>query len=242
VLVPPGKFRMGSPTDEAGHNPWEPNFDSEVLHEVTLTQPFDLGRYEVTQAQYQALTGNSPSGFKGDDNPVEQVTWDEARDFAVRLTGRRGDRHQYRLPTEAEWEYACRGGRPTSQPFGVGDGLARSSRDLNCNGNFPYAGAERGPDLHATCRVGSYAANALGLFDMHGNVWEWCADAYGPCPADSVTDPTGPPAGPNRVHRGGSWFDAVGNCRSALRANSPPGRRGNHIGFRLARTLPAGGK
>jgi formylglycine-generating enzyme required for sulfatase activity len=242
VLVPPGTFRIGAPEGEAGRNPWEPRFDSEVLHGVTLTEPFDLGKTEVTQAQYQALTGHNPSHFKGADLPVETVSWEEAQDYAARLTNRRGDHHLYRLPTEAEWEFACRGGRPSSQPFGVGGGRALSSREANCNGNFPYGAAAKGPHLGSTCPVGSYAANALGLHDMHGNVWEWCADCFGPYPQDRVTDPTGPAAGPTRVHRGGSWFDSAGNCRAAIRASSPQGRRGNHMGFRLARSVPSGGK
>ena len=130
VLVPPGKFLMGSPPDEEGKNGRYPN---ETLHEVTLTEPFDLGKYEVTQAQYAALTGKSPSYYKGSDRPVEQVTWDEADAFGRDLTKKLSDRHVYRLATEAEWEYSCRGGRPSSEPFGIGDGRSLTSRDANFN-------------------------------------------------------------------------------------------------------------
>jgi formylglycine-generating enzyme required for sulfatase activity/tRNA A-37 threonylcarbamoyl transferase component Bud32 len=239
VLVPPGRFLMGSPADE------EDRGSDEAQHEVTLTEPFDLGKTEVTQTQYQALTGQNPSKFQGPDLPVETVSWEEARDYAARLTTKRGDQHVYRLPTEAEWEYACRGGRPSSQPFGIGDGRALSSRQANFNGNSPYGGADNGPYLQTTSRVSSYPANALGLSDMHGNVWEWCADCYGPYPQGDVTNPTGPSEGSvpvYRVRRGGSWFGSAGHCRAALRPGFEPGFRGSNLGFRLARSVPSGGK
>jgi formylglycine-generating enzyme required for sulfatase activity len=235
VLVPPGRFFMGSPWTEVGRG-------DETLHEVTLTEPFDLGKTEVTQAQYRALTGDNPSHFRGDDLPVESVRWGEARDYADLLTKKRGDQRVYRLPTEAEWEHACRGGRPSSQPFGVGDGKTLSSREANFNGNSPYAGAGTGPYLEATCRVGSYPANALGLSDMHGNVWEWCADWTGPYPAGSVTNPTGPGEGSRRVFRGGCWSYEGKGCRAAIRAWGELWARTNALGFRLARTVPVGGK
>jgi formylglycine-generating enzyme required for sulfatase activity/tRNA A-37 threonylcarbamoyl transferase component Bud32 len=240
VLVPPGTFRMGSPADETDRG------GDETLHEVTLTEPFDLGKTEVTQAQYQALTGENPSWSRGADKPVEQVSWEEARDYAVQLTKKWGDKHQYRLPTEAEWEYACRGGRSSSHPFGVGDGHALSSREANFDGNYPFGRAPKGPCLSSTCRVGSHDANALGLFDMHGNVWEWCADWYGPYPQGDVTNPTGPPDGSvrsrNRVNRGGGWSSGAGYCRAAYRTCNAPGFRISTLGFRLARSVPSGGK
>jgi formylglycine-generating enzyme required for sulfatase activity len=239
VLIPPGTFRMGSPGDEKGRA----RSDPETLHEVTLTEPFDLAKTEVTQAQYQALTGENPSKFKGDDKPVETVSWGEARDYAAKLTKKRSDQHLYRLPTEAEWEYACRGGRPSSQPFGIGDGTSLSSREANLIGD-PYGGADRGPYLKATCRVGSYTANALGLYDMHGNVAEWCADWYGPYPQGAVTNPSGPAEGSARVMRGGDWRYPAGGCRSAVRGRwvFAPDPRGDYLGFRLARSVPSGGK
>jgi formylglycine-generating enzyme required for sulfatase activity len=232
VLVPPGKFRMGSPEDEKDRD------KDETLHEVTLTEPFDLSMTEVTQKQYQALAGKNPSKFKGADRPVEQVSWTEARDWAVQLTTKRQDKHQYRLPTEAEWEYACRGGRPSADPFGVGNGHALSSREANFNGNFPYGGAPKGPYPGATSRVAAYEANPLGLFDMHGNVWEWCQDWFGPYPAGAVTNPTGPEEGSVRVFRGGCWGFGGASCRAADRGRSEPEERGSRLGFRLARSLP----
>jgi formylglycine-generating enzyme required for sulfatase activity len=236
VLVPPGKFLMGSPEDETDRS------DDETLHEVTLTEPLDLGKTEVTQAQYQALTGDNPSEFKGDDRPVETVTWNEARDCAAKLTEKRRDKYLYRLPTEAEWEYACRGGRSSSHPFGVYYGSALPAREANFNGNFPLSGAGKGPYLGSTCQVGSYAANALGLFDMHGNVWEWCEDWYGPYPQGAVTNPSGPLKGSNRVNRGGGWRSPGGLCRAAYRTSDAPGFRTSSLGFRLERSVPSGGK
>ncbi len=236
VLVPPGKFRMGSPEDEKDRS------RDETLHTVVLTEPFDLGKTEVTQAQYEALTGNNPSKFKGSDLPVEQVSWEEARDFGTKLTKERSDQHVYRLPTEAEWEYSCRGGRPCSQHFGIGDGRSLSSREANFVGNHPFGGADKGPFLLKTCPVGSYRANAVGLFDMHGNVLEWCADRYGPYPDGEVTNPTGPTEGPFRVDRGGCWLADGEDCRGARRTRSEPGSRFSYLGFRLARSVPSGGR
>jgi formylglycine-generating enzyme required for sulfatase activity len=236
VLVPPGKFHMGSPLDE------EDRSSDEKLHEVTLMEPFYLGKTEVTQVQYEALMGNNPSQLKGADRPVEQVSWEDARACAEKLTKKRDDKHLYRLPTEAEWEYSCRGGRPSSQPFGIGDGRALSSREANFNGDFPYGGADKGPNLKSTCRVGSYSANALGLYDMHGNVWEWCADWYGRYPSGAVTNPAGPTEGSDRVIRGGGWDYYARDCRAAGRGRFTPMLRNYFIGFRLARSLPSGSK
>jgi formylglycine-generating enzyme required for sulfatase activity len=176
---------------------------------------------------------------------VGTVSWQQARDYADRLTKERKDQHLYRLPTEAEWEYCCRGGRPSSKPFGVGEGRALSSREANFNGNYPYGGADKGPNLESTSRVGSYAANAFRLYDMHGNVWEWCVDWYGPYPVRDITNPTGPAAGTVRVFRGGGWrhvaewkVPAGGLCRAAFRdQEDKPGLRYSDIGFRLARAI-----
>jgi formylglycine-generating enzyme required for sulfatase activity/serine/threonine protein kinase len=254
VLVPPGRFLMGSPPDE------EDRTGDESLHEVTLTEPFYLGKTEVTQAQYKALMGSNPSKFRAVDKPVEQISWDQAQDYGVRLTKRRADKHVYRLPTEAEWEYCCRGGRPSTKRFGVGEGRALSSHAANFNGNYPYGGAHDGPDVESTCRVGSYPANALGLLDMHGNVWEWCADWYGAYPQGAIMNPTGPTEGSvydprweliwrefamtsrGRVIRGGSWGNDAWNCRAAHRSKSRPGKRSDLLGFRLARSLLSGAK
>jgi serine/threonine protein kinase/formylglycine-generating enzyme required for sulfatase activity len=223
-LVPPGKFLMGSPPNEMGKNG---RYHNESIHEVTLTQPFDMGKYEVTQAQYQALTGTSPSFYKGSDRPVEQVTWKDADAFGRGLTKKLSDGHVYRLATEAEWEYSCRGGRPVSVAFGVGDGRNLTARDANFNNA-----------VRETSNVGSYPANALGLCDMHGNVWEWCADWNEPYPNGPVTNPLRTTGGPFRVARGGCHNEPAPECRSALRQGSPEERRDCWMGFRLVRTMP----
>jgi sulfatase modifying factor 1 len=232
VLVPPGKFLMGSPLGETERE------KDEVQHEVTISHPFYLGKFEVTQEQYEAVTEANPSDLKGSDLPVEQVSWEEAGGFARKLTGKASNL-LYRLPTEAEWEYSCRGGRSSSSPFGIGDGSSLSSSQANFDGNYPYGGTGRGTYLAKTCRVGSYPANALGLDDMHGNVWEWCGDWYGEYPTGKVTDPTGLKEGSRRVFRGGSWNNSAGNCRAALRYGNTPDYRRAHLGFRLAR-VPSG--
>jgi formylglycine-generating enzyme required for sulfatase activity/serine/threonine protein kinase len=227
VLVPPGQFLMGSPPSEKGKNGRYPN---ETLHEVILKEPFDLGKYEVTQAQYAALTGKDPSYHKGSGRPVEQVTWDDADAFGRGLTKKLTDGHVYRLATEAEWEYSCRGGRPSSEPFGIGDGRSLTSRDANVNGTEGE-----------TVNAGSYAANALGLHDMHGNVWEWCADRIEPYSEEVVTYHLGVVGGPFRMARGGCYNEPAAECRSALRQGSPVERRDCWMGFRLARSVASAG-
>jgi formylglycine-generating enzyme required for sulfatase activity len=235
VLVPPGKFRMGSPESEAERS------KDETLHTVILTEPFDLGKYEVTQAQYAAVVSGAvtealrgkdkdPSDFKGGDLPVENVSWEEADLFGKELSKKLSDRHVYRMPTESEWEYSCRGGRPSSQPFGIGDGNLLSSADANVASDKIKS-------------VGSFGPNALGLYDMHGNVWEWSADRYGPYPDGEVTNPFGaddPKEAPNRVIRGGSWNSSAGYCRAANRTRYSPVHRYRSLGFRLARSIPSG--
>jgi formylglycine-generating enzyme required for sulfatase activity len=248
VLVPPGKFLMGSPKEEQdylvkmfGREPDEVAL--EWQHEVTLTEPFDLAKTEVTQAQYKALGLANPSDFKGDDLPVETVSWDDARRWAEKLTQKRADKYLYRLPTEAEWEYSCRGGRSPSQPFGVGDGRTLTSRQANFNGNHPYGKAEFGGHLEATCGVAKYDKNVLGLYDMHGNVQEWCQDNFAAYPRDAVTNPTGPDEKMRfPVYRGGCWVDRGYQCRAAERGFHLPGTRLAMLGFRLARSLPSGVK
>jgi formylglycine-generating enzyme required for sulfatase activity len=169
---------------------------------------------------------------------VEKVTWDEAREYTEKLTKKRSDQFVYRLPTEAEWEYACRGGRASSQPFGIGDGRTLSSAEANFDGDFPYGGGAKGKRIRSTCRVGSYPANALGLHDMHGNVYEWCADGYAEYPAGDVTNPRGPSdGGSTRVMRGGGWYFHGNICRAALRGSGSPMGRGDGLGFRIARVL-----
>jgi formylglycine-generating enzyme required for sulfatase activity len=236
VLIPPGRFLMGSPKGEADRR------SDEAPYEVTLRSPFYLARTEVTQEQYAALAGENPSTFKEAKRPVETVSWTKARQWLENWTAKRGDKHLYRLPTEAEWEYGCRGGRSSAQPFGVGDGRMLSSLAANFDGKFPYGGAAKGAFLQAPCPVASYAPNTFGLYDMHGNVWEWCADWYAIDPPGNATDPTGPPGGRVRVIRGGSWRDGAGSCRAAVRGGSLPAEWSKDLGFRVARSIPPRGK
>jgi formylglycine-generating enzyme required for sulfatase activity len=227
MRIPKGKFMMGSPESETDR------VKIETQHEVTISQNFYMGATEVTQAQWQKVMGNKPSNFEDDQLPVETVSWEEAVDFCNRLSEmpeeiRAG--RKYRLPTEAEWEYACRAGTTTTFHFGS----QLNGRQANCNGTFPYGTETRGPDLKKTTPVGKYPANAWGLYDMHGNVWEWCSDWYGEYPTGSVTDPIGPATGSIRVIRGGSWrLDAV-LCRSAFRGWNDPSFRSGNLGFRVA--------
>jgi formylglycine-generating enzyme required for sulfatase activity len=180
ALIPSGTFLMGSPDSEA-----ERSDNQGPRHQVTITRPFYLGVYPVTQRPYAAVMGINPASFNeanggGPDHPVENVSWDEAVEFCKRLSDRPEEKQSgrvYGLPTEAEWEYACRGGASFSSPFHYGASL--SSTQANFDGNHPYGGAARGPYLQKTSKVGSYKPNAFGLFDLHGNVWEWCHDWYG---------------------------------------------------------------
>ena len=244
VLVRPGKFLMGSPEGE------EARGSDEWRHEVELTQSFYLGVYPVTQEQYRQLTGvglgpshftrtgggkHRVAGLETGRFPVDNVSWYEALEFCRLLTAlpeeARGGR-LYRLPTEAEWEYACRAGTTTPFCFGA----SASSVRANFDGNFPYGGASRCLDLQRTERVGRYPANAWGFFDMHGNVGEWCADWYGKdyYRISPRRSPEGPAQGNGRVVRGGSWIASGRLCRSAQRVSSTPGSHYNFVGFRVA--------
>jgi len=227
MRIPKGKFLMGSPETEKERR------ENETQHEVTISQNFYMGATEVTQAQWKKVMGNNPSNFKGDELPVETVSWENAVEFCNRLSEMPEEKktgRKYRLPTEAEWEYACRAG--TTTPFHFGSQL--NGRQANCNGTVPYGTDTKGPDLEKTAPVGTYPANAWGLYDMHGNVWEWCSDWYGEYPAGSLTNPSGPATGSFRVFRGGSWrYDAV-DCRSADRNWYAPSGRIFDLGFRVA--------
>ena len=229
VKIPPGTFMMGSPASEADRR------DGKTQHKVTISQGFWMGQHEVTQAEYEQVMGTNPSHFKGGNLPVESVSWDEATEYCTRLTarertaGRLPQGHEYRLPTEAQWEYACRAGTTTATSFGN----SLSSSQANFNGNYPYQNGSKGPYLEKTTPAGQYSANAFGLYDMHGNVWEWCADYYGDYPSGPVTDPTGPPSGDDRVNRGGSWYSLGQDCRSAFRGGNSPGLRSGILGFRV---------
>jgi formylglycine-generating enzyme required for sulfatase activity len=238
ALIPAGKFTMGSPKMEMERD------DEELQHEVAITKPFYMGVYEVTQGQYQNVMGKNNSVFRlSVDHPVEQVPWRDAVDFCAKLSGRLDEQKAgrvYRLPTEAEWEYACRAG--TKTVFHGGNTL--SSKEANINGNHPYGGAEKGTLLNKTAKVGSYKPNAWGLYDMHGNVAEWCSDFYDPkyyknSPKD---DPKGPKEGVMhtgyrkdyfQVVRGGCWLDEARACRAAFRFRLQPSEPYRWVGLRV---------
>jgi formylglycine-generating enzyme required for sulfatase activity len=201
--------------------------EGQTAHKVTLTQAFELGVYEVTQEQYKKVMGTTPSEFKGPQKPVEQVSWDDAVEFCRKLSelpGEKSTGYVYRLPTEAEWEYACRAGTTTAYSFGD------SESEL---GDYAWYDKNSGKTTHP---VGGKKPNAWGLYDMHGNVFEWCHDWYGDYPSGSVTDPTGVASGSDRVYRGGSWYDYSVHCRSAYRGRNTPDLRGIHLGFRVLRS------
>jgi formylglycine-generating enzyme required for sulfatase activity len=232
------------------------------LHQVEITRAFYMGVHEVTQKQFKAVMGYNPSFFSTDgegledvtytwkpaggkdrvsgkeidDFPVENVSQDEAVQFCNRLTALAAEKEAgraYRLPREAEWEYACRGGASPSRLFHFGDSL--SSKQANFNGRHPYGGAGRGIFLGRTRKVAQHTKNAFGLHDMHGNVWEWCSDwfdtdYYRNSPR---RDPQGPSEGTSRVFRGGSWDDIGQNCRSAHRNADAPSFRSHSLGFRV---------
>ena len=220
--IPAGTFLIGSPETEKARG------EDETRHEVTLTQPFLIGKYPVTQAQWRAVMGSNPSYFQSDNLPVENVSWDDAQSFCVKVHEKTG--HTVCLPTDAQWEYSCRAG--TSTPFHFGQEL--NGTQANCDGNYPYGTTQKGPYLGKTSPVGSYPANAWGLYDMHGNVWEWCQDWYGDYPKQSVTDPRGPEVGSICVIRGRSWYYEAAYCRSASRNGLVPSYRFSWGGFRLA--------
>jgi len=222
IYCPPGEFMMGSPTSEEGRN------DDETQHRVRLTKGFWLGKYPVTQKQWQSVMGSNPSKFKGDDCPVEEVSWDDCQVFIKNVNAALGC--GARLPTEAEWEYACRAGTTTAYFWGN----ALNGDRANCDGNYPCGTKTKGPYLARTTPVGTYEANPWGLCDIHGNVCEWCADRYGDYPTGSVVDPQGPASGVDRVLRGGCWVSNARNCRSAHRGGDYPGDRSYFYGFRLS--------
>ncbi len=228
--IPPGTFMMGSPEGEAERS------SSETQHQVTLSQGFWLADTTCTQALWQAVMGENPSHFRGAERPVEQVSWEDAQRFLERLNVVLSD-GAFRLPTEAEWEYACRAG--TTTPFWFG--LQITPEQVNYNGKYPYAGGPTGLYRAETVPVQALPCNRWGLYQMHGNVWEWCQDWYGDYTSDAVIDPVGPDTGGPRVLRGGSGFDFGRLVRSAQRHAHPPGYRSHDLGFRLARGQGPGG-
>jgi formylglycine-generating enzyme required for sulfatase activity len=232
VLIPAGTFAMGSPPDEPGRA------NDEKEHGVTISTPFYLQTTEVTQRQWKQLMEENPSRFKfdncGDDCPVETVSWQEAQEFIKRLNEKEKT-DQYRLPTEAEWEFACRAG--TATPFNTGNCITTDRANYNGENPFKHSLADcpKGVNRKSTVRAGSFPPNAWGLHDMHGNVWEWCQDWEDGYPAGHVIDPKGPSSGKDRVLRGGSWLDEARNLRSARRFKSSPYYRDADFGFRLAK-------
>ena len=222
VWIPPGNFMMGSPRDEKVRQ------EDEIQHKVTLTKGFYMGVHVVTQEQWKEVMGNNPSHFKGEKNlPVEMVSWNDCQEFVKKL--REKDKKLYRLPTEAEWEFACRAG--TTTPFHFGDTI--STDQANYVGEAVYSDGKKGVWRKKTTPVGNFPPNAWGLHDMHGNVWQWCQDWHGDYPQNDVVDPQGPNEGQYRVYRGGSWGDGPVNCRSAHRFGSVPGVHRSHVGCRL---------
>jgi formylglycine-generating enzyme required for sulfatase activity len=240
VKINGGTFTMGSPANEPERE------DDEAQHQVTVST-FYLGKHEVTQKEWREVMGNNPSYFQGDNLPVEWVSWYEAVEYCNKRSQREGlvpaytingtdvswDRNAsgYRLPTEAEWEYACRAG--TGGPFSTGNNI--STDQANYDGNYPYNNNAKGSYREKTVNAGSFAANRWGLYDMHGNVWEWCWDWYGDYSSGAQTDPVGPSTGAFRVSRGGSWYIGGQFLRSAIRSLGTPAYRSIHLGFRLAR-------
>ena len=230
VLIPKGTFMMGSPESE------EDRDTDELQHEVTLSKDFYLGVTEVTQAQYEKVMGKNPSYFQGvevqggsSQHPVEMVSWEDAVEFCKKLSGLPEEKaagRVYRLPTEAEWEYAFRAGSKTAYSFG------ESSKSL---GDYAWFDGNSNGQTHP---VGKKKANAWGLYDMHGNVWEWCSDWYGDYTKGAVSDPTGAREGALRVDRGGSWNDGAAVCRSADRGRKYPSSRSLDNGFRVALSSP----
>jgi formylglycine-generating enzyme required for sulfatase activity len=228
-LIPAGEFQMGSPDAEPYH------YDDETRHLVKISMPFYLGVYEVTQQQYEKIMGARPWEDKdrvreGADYPAVWVSWDDAVEFCRRLSTQEGV--EYRLPTEAEWEYACRGGTTTAYSFGddeakLGQYAWYEKNASSIGEDYPH-------------RVGQKLPNRWGLYDMHGNVWEQTQDWKEPYGSEKVvSDPMGPAQGIERVSRGGSSYEPSFNARSAGRANKPPDFRNSILGFRVARTYSA---
>jgi formylglycine-generating enzyme required for sulfatase activity len=257
VLIPNGVFTRGSPESEK----WRGRLETQ--HEVTISKDYYFGVFEVTQSQYQRVIGANPSHFQGAkfggsnaDYPVEKVSWKDAMLFCEKLSELAAEKkagRSYRLPTEAEWEYACRAGSKTAYYFND------EPRLLFLNGWF-WGNSRSGPNRFerlaeiqsynaddpfdpelskaSTHPVGQLNPNQWGLYDMHGNVWEWCSDWYGNYPIGAVVDPVGPSEGTRRMLRGGSWIDGYAGCRSAVRCDYDPGKNTYDIGFRVVLDVP----
>lgn len=243
--IAPGTFTMGSPDTEPARNANEG-----PQTQVTIGQGFWIGKYEVTQAEYESVMSTNPSHFKGDLNrPVDSVHYADAVAYCAALTerertaGRLPAGYAYRLPTEAEWEYCCRAGTTTA--FHYGDALRSGMANFEdhyeyppCGGADNYCYNPSGEYLARTTTVGSYAPNAWGLHDMHGNVYEWCQDWFGAYPGGSVSDPQGPASGSLRIIRGGCWLPKADQCRSAVRYTLSPTATSDSVGFRVVVSQP----
>ncbi|MGA2230279.1 MAG: formylglycine-generating enzyme family protein [Tepidisphaeraceae bacterium] len=216
VLIPAGSFTMGSDKGEDNEKP---------VHKVTLTRPFYMGKYSVTQAQWQAVMGDNPSQFKGPTNPVEEVSWEDCQEFLQALA-KKVPGKVFELPTEAQWEYACRAGTTTDYYFG--DDPAKL-------GDYAWYLDNAGNHSHP---VGQKKPNNWGLYDMHGNVCQWCADWFGSYAPGDATDPTGPTSGEAAVLRGESWVGLPHELRSAGRVATPIYYRNSHVGLRLVCLVP----
>ncbi len=215
VRVKAGSFTMGCTSEQSGCD------NDETTHRVTLAEDFYMGIYEVTQELWQAVMGTNPSRFKGSNRPVESVSWDDAQAFCRELSSMTGK--TFMLPTEAQWEYAARGGHlaPQQQPMYAGSFSADAVAWY-----YDNSGGSTHP-------VATKRPNALGLYDMSGNVWEWCSDWYGSYGTYAQTEPTGPGSGSSRVDRGGSWYNDASYCRVSYRGNGTPSHRDDILGFRV---------
>lgn len=236
VLIPAGAFTMGSPPDEAFRN------RDEVQHQVTITKPFYMQTTEVTLKQWRAMMGKRFFGLfkrRGKENsPVVKISWYDCKDFIKKLNAL--NEGTYRLPTEAEWEYACRAQSQEAYTWGKEIDCTKamySNNPLKSKDCEKYV-KSRGLATGSPAPVKSYPPNAWGLYDMHGNVWEWCQDWYGKYPGTAVLDPKGPDTGAERVRRGGSWFKYGRACRSANRNWAHPATKHNTLGFRVVREIP----
>jgi formylglycine-generating enzyme required for sulfatase activity len=235
VFIHPGTFMMGSPENEKNRR------EDEVLHQVTLTRPFFMQITEVTQGQWKAVMGRNPSNSRdcGLNCPVESVSWLDCQEFVRKLNARGKDK--YRLPTEAEWEYACRAGTDTPYYWGSSIDCTRAmyaNNTLKAPGTCVAYARKRNFLTDSPAPVKSFPPNAWGIYDMAGNVWEWCQDWYGPYPMEPVVDPGGPPSGHKKVRRGGSFFKYGWYCRSANRNAADEYDRLRTLGFRLIMIVP----
>ena len=221
--IEPGSFTMGSTPDEVER------VSGETAHYVNLTKPYLLGTALVTQRQWKKLMGNNPAKHKGDDDlPVDRVSWEEAIEFCRKLSIK--DKREYRLPTEAEWEFACRAG--TETPFWFGAVI--NPEDANYDSGWSYNGGKKSKRIGKTTKAETYPANPHGLYDMHGNLWEWCNDWHARYDSDKNTDPKGALRSEHKVLRGGSWMHTPRRARSASRGQEEPTAKEPFIGFRVA--------